>query len=65
MAVADLSLPEAALLAGVVQAPSVLSPFVNPERSQARRNLVLRVMAETGSIDAETAAAAQASPLLP
>ncbi len=63
--VADLTLPEAALLAGVVQAPSVLSPLVNPDRSRARRNLVLRVMAEAGFIDADTAAAAQASPLLP
>lgn len=63
--VAELSLAEAALLAGVVQAPSLLSPLVNPERSRARRNLVLAVMLEAGMIDAATAAAAQASPLLP
>jgi penicillin-binding protein 1A len=47
----DLNLPECALLAGLPQAPSRLSPLVNPERSLIRRNIVLKQMLETGTID--------------
>jgi penicillin-binding protein 1A len=42
--VADLSLPEAALIAGLVQRPSDLNPFHNPEGAKKRRNLVLERM---------------------
>lgn len=63
--VAELTLAEAALLAGLLQAPSILSPLVDPEAARVRRNLVLSVMASEGIIDADTAAFAQASPLLP
>ncbi len=40
----DLSLPQAAMLAGVVRAPSATDPVNNPEASKARRNVVLNKM---------------------
>ncbi len=59
----DLSLPEAAMLAGLVQRPSYLSPYRHPERAQDRRNLVLEAMVETGNITRAQADAAKATPL--
>ena len=47
---ADLELSEAALLAGLVNAPSVNAPTVNMSRALARRALVLRAMHEQGII---------------
>jgi penicillin-binding protein 1B len=59
----NVSLAQAALMAGVVQSPSRLSPFRNPERALERRNLVLAAMVEAGYItDAEKKKAA-AEPL--
>ncbi len=46
----DITLPEAALLAGLIQAPSYLSPYRHPERALERRNTVLEAMVETGAI---------------
>jgi penicillin-binding protein 1A len=46
----NLTLPQAALLAGLPQAPSVFDPFNKPERALARRNTVLRAMLENGDI---------------
>ncbi len=51
--VEDLTLAEAALLAGLPQAPSKYSPFSNPGAAKVRRRYVLRRMAEEGSITAE------------
>lgn len=48
---AELSLEEAALLAGLPQAPTRYSPFTNPERAKARQHEVLRRMAEDGYIN--------------
>ncbi|MCD4669677.1 MAG: PBP1A family penicillin-binding protein [Actinomycetia bacterium] len=48
---ADLSIPEAALLAGMVQAPEVHSPFNNIENAKYRRDLVLKMMYEQEFID--------------
>ncbi|MEZ5319672.1 MAG: PBP1A family penicillin-binding protein [Vicinamibacterales bacterium] len=62
--VSNLSLGEAATIAGVIQAPSRLSPFRNPERAQERRDLVLREMASEGHISVEDAEAAAAKPLV-
>ncbi|HEY4676768.1 MAG TPA: PBP1A family penicillin-binding protein [Candidatus Angelobacter sp.] len=59
----DISLPEAALLAGMVQAPSSLNPYRHPERATERRNLVLEAMVETGDITRAQADAAKATPL--
>ncbi|MFL5931211.1 MAG: transglycosylase domain-containing protein [Gaiellaceae bacterium] len=46
----NLTLPQAALLAGLPQAPSVFDPFNKPERALARRNTVLRAMVANGDI---------------
>src|SRR3954468_23986351 len=58
-----LSLTEAALLAGLPQAPSDYNPFLHPERALQRRNDVLRALARQGYIRPDTAAEAIASPL--
>ncbi|HYL85657.1 MAG TPA: PBP1A family penicillin-binding protein [Candidatus Angelobacter sp.] len=60
--VTDLKLPEAALLAGMVNGPK-FSPLLNPEAALARRNLVLRRMEEEGKITPAEEAAAKKSPL--
>lgn len=46
----NLRLEEAALLAGLPQAPSVYAPYVNPELALKRRNEILRKMNEQGYI---------------
>jgi penicillin-binding protein 1A len=58
-----LTLPEAALLAGLPQAPSAYNPFREPARAIGRRNDVLRKMAEIGYISASAAREAIAAPL--
>ena len=62
--VRNVTLAEAATLAGVIQSPSRLSPFRNPERARDRRDVVLREMAATGAADPEAAVAAAATPLI-
>jgi penicillin-binding protein 1B len=59
----DITLPEAALLAGIIQGPSRLSPYRHPERALDRRNLVLDSMVETHAITPEQAEKAKAVPL--
>ncbi len=59
----DITLPEAALLAGIIQGPSRLSPYRHPERALERRNLVLDSMVENHTITREQADKAKASPL--
>jgi penicillin-binding protein 1A len=59
--VEDLTLEEAALLAGLPQAPSRYSPFAHPESAAERRRYVLRRMAEEGFITAEERARAEAA----
>jgi 1A family penicillin-binding protein len=59
----DLSVAEAALLAGLVKSPSTYAPTVSPERSIARRNVVLDAMLETGAIDRPTYRTARATRL--
>ncbi len=51
----ELTLPEAALIAGLTPAPSKYSPLKNPDLALARRNYVLKRMAEVGYITWETA----------
>jgi penicillin-binding protein 1A len=58
-----LTLSQAALLAGLPQAPSLYNPFFSAERAQARRDDVLRRMAEQGYITQSAAAAAIRRPL--
>ena len=50
----ELSVGEAALLAGLVKSPSTWAPTVNLERAVARRNVVLQAMRDQGDIDATT-----------
>jgi penicillin-binding protein 1B len=61
--ISNLTLPDAALLAGIIQRPSYLSPYRHPERALERRNLVLDSMVETGAIGKEEAERAKATPL--
>jgi penicillin-binding protein 1B len=61
--VSNLSLVEAATIAGVVQAPAALSPFNNPQRCRDRRNLVLQAMVDAGYIQQDLADAAMKEPL--
>ncbi|HWJ43386.1 MAG TPA: transglycosylase domain-containing protein, partial [Solirubrobacterales bacterium] len=49
----DLNLTEAALLAGLPQAPSEYNPFLDPKAALKRRNEVLQVMHEQDYIDGE------------
>jgi len=59
----DITLPEAALLAGIIQRPSYLSPYRHPERALERRNVVLESMVETHVITRAEADKAKATPL--
>ena len=58
----DLTLPEAATLAGIVQQPTAYDPLRNPELSTTRRNVVLKRMAELGFV---STAEADRAALLP
>jgi penicillin-binding protein 1A len=49
----ELNLPQAALIAGLPQAPSDYDPIVNPKAAQLRRNEVLKAMYTTGDISAQ------------
>jgi membrane carboxypeptidase/penicillin-binding protein len=61
--VAALDLAQAALLAGLIQAPSRLDPYKHPERAKARRDEILARMLRAKIIDEPTRAAAAAQPL--
>jgi len=58
----DLNLSEAAMLAGIIQAPTRFNPITNPEAARARAALVLDAMAEENAIDQKKAMAAKAQP---
>lgn len=59
----DLTLPQAALLAGLVNGPSIYDPTVDPEAALTRRNLVLDRMLEQGKITAVDHGVAVATPV--
>ena len=61
--VQNLTLPEAALLAGMIQSPNPYNPNRHPERAMERRNAVIRAMHEAGFIDEAKMKEAEASPL--
>ena len=46
----ELTLPQAALLAGIPRSPTAYSPLLHPERARERRNIVLQAMYENGKI---------------
>ena len=59
----QLNLPQAALLAGLPQAPSQYNPLLAPTAAKARRNEVLRKMEKLGYVSSERARAAMESGL--
>ena len=59
----QLTLEEAALLAGLPKAPGYYSPINHPDRAQRRRNLVINAMLEDGKITAEQATVAKNKPV--
>jgi penicillin-binding protein 1A len=59
----DLTLPEAALLAGLPRSPSRDNPVASVDRARDRRAYVLRRMVETGKIDAAAREVAAAAPI--
>ncbi len=59
----DLTIGEAALLAGVPKAPSEYSPTSNPQRAKERRDLVLDLMAKNGFATQAEVDAAKAKPI--
>jgi penicillin-binding protein 2A len=63
VSVEKLTLSESALLAGIIKAPSALSPYSHPDEAKARRNVVLQLMKDQGKIDQATYAASIIKPL--
>lgn len=61
--VGSLTLPEAALLAGIIRGPNLDSPYKYPERALERRDHVLRRMLEVGFITPIQAERTAAAPL--
>jgi membrane peptidoglycan carboxypeptidase len=60
---ASLTVPQAAVLVGLLQSPVQYDPYAQPEASQARRDTVIDRMLTEGYLTAEEAAAATATPL--
>ncbi|CAN5618983.1 PBP1A family penicillin-binding protein [soil metagenome] len=60
---AELTVPEAATLAGLPQAPSAYNPRRNPTAAHGRRNVVLDWMIQTRTVSAAEGAAAMEAPL--
>jgi membrane peptidoglycan carboxypeptidase len=61
----DLTLPQAALLAGLVNSPSAFDPITNPENAKVRRDLVLNAMLAQHKITKAQHTAAVATPVKP
>jgi penicillin-binding protein 1B len=61
----ELTLAEAATLAGIIPAPNAYSPSKHPERSTARRNLILKAMRQNGAIEAVAYEKAIQTPQVP
>jgi len=61
--VSEISVAEAALLAGMIRSPNNYSPFVRPDLALQRRNLVLDLMLKNNKIDKQTYDKAIATPL--
>jgi penicillin-binding protein 1B len=61
--VSEISVPEAAMLAGMIRSPNNYSPFVNSQLALQRRNLVLELMLKNHKIDQEAYEKALRTPL--
>lgn len=59
----ELSVAQSALLAGLVQSPGVLDPFINRDGAIRRQQLVLTAMRETGVLSEEQERAVSAEPM--
>ncbi|MDQ0755191.1 transglycosylase domain-containing protein [Arthrobacter sp. B3I4] len=59
----DLTLPQAALLAGLVNSPSFYDPITHPDNAKVRRDLVLKAMLTQGKIKQADYDAAVAAPV--
>lgn len=59
----DLSLSEAATIAGMIQSPARYAPDRHPEAAKSRRDQVIAAMARSGSIDSQTAEYESGSPV--
>jgi len=59
----DITVAEAAMLAGLPKAPSAYNPFANPKRARARQLYIIERMEDNGFINREQARAAKAEPL--
>jgi membrane peptidoglycan carboxypeptidase len=59
----ELTLPQAALLSGVINNPSLYDPILNPTNSVKRRNIVIQRMADLGYITQAVATADQNEPI--
>jgi penicillin-binding protein 1B len=62
--VSNVTLAEAATIAGVYQSPSALSPFTNPVRCKERRNVVLQAMVDAGYITQDVSDRSAREPLV-
>lgn len=60
---ADLSVPQAAMLAGIVKNPSAYDPSLHPKAAKTRRDTVLGNMLRTGAITSEQYSAARKTPI--
>jgi len=60
----ELTVPEAATLAGLVKSPSAYAPTVSLQRATSRRNVVLQAMLDAGAIDRAAWSAARATKLV-
>jgi penicillin-binding protein 1A len=61
----ELTLPEAAMLAGLIQSPSRVNPLQSLDEARARAAVVIDAMLDKGVIDADTARNAKARPAAP
>ena len=61
--ISNVTLNEAATIAGVIQSPYTWSPFTSPDRCHERRNVVLRAMAEEGFISEDAARRTSTEPI--
>ena len=60
----DVSINEAATLAGMIQSPALYSPVRHPDAARSRRDTVLRAMEQNGWITAQQNAAAAAESII-
>src|SRR6185436_1355503 len=62
--VRNITVAEAATIAGIIQSPSRLSPLRNPDRARERRNVVLKAMVDNRVLSPDDAEKAQKEPLV-